>query len=748
MQELRMRDELKAYYWDESLKRSEDFCRACTSVLDSRYREGMSAYEMKALQYRTITEMLDPVLFYHVPYYYETGTMWAHCDGSHRLRGHRHAAGWTYRKNEHLYIDYDPAHWKLRCAQTDNLFYLICGSYGDEYQHFCFDLRPIFRAGLRGLYERAQAALSSAETDRERAFLSTMCTGLLCWKQIAEKFAEKAEKMLPDAPDDEARKNLLRIAETARRVPWEKPETFYEALNTCAFMRKALGTLEGVGPNTFGRLDYDLEPFYTADLTAGRITPEEAYLLIRKFLITFDMHYDHDMKMVGYADHELENTYVLGGCDREGNPVYNALTEMFLRATREETIIFPKIKCRYSKNSPRAYLDEIDKAVIAGNSSILYHNDDEAIPSFVREGIPLEEARDYLVTGCWGVTLNGVEKHDGGSYVNLLKPFEYALHKLYDKMDEVSMHFEPFDGAQDFEALYQTVLRNCNVLLKTRSEILRGYRHLLGEVAPVPLYSSTLKDCIEKKKDLYEGGAKYQDDVYEMVGLPNIIDSLMAIKTLCFDEKRYTLDEMLTAVRNNWEGYDVMRAEAMHCHGWGDGNDEASALACRFNNDLFELCSHITAVGGGKVRLGHLTYTEVRFWGEKTLATPDGRKNGDYIAQGLTPSRLKRIPSVTDVIRSLRSLDRSTMAGGGVVNVILPSDKMDLDRCAAFLYAAADSAMASLQLNCVTREQLLDAQKHPEKYPDLIVRVTGFSAKFTSLSPEWQAEVLSRNFYE
>ena len=166
------------------------------------------------------------------------------------------------------------------------------------------------------------------------------------------------------------------------------------------------------------------------------------------------------------------------------------------------------------------------------------------------------------------------------------------------------------------------------------------------------------------------------------------------------------------------------------------------------NHDLYEMAQALTGTYGGKVQIGHLTYTEIRWWGEKTLATPDGRRSGEYFAQGLTPSRLKKIPSVTSVINSLACLDASTMAGNNVVNIILPSTNMNLEICEAFLRASADSALMSLQLNCVTKEQLLDAQKHPEKHSDLIVRVTGFSAKFTSLSPQWQDEVLTRNFYE
>jgi hypothetical protein len=234
----------------------------------------------------------------------------------------------------------------------------------------------------------------------------------------------------------------------------------------------------------------------------------------------------------------------------------------------------------------------------------------------------------------------------------------------------------------------------------------------------------------------------------EIFALVNIVNALLAIKELCFDQKKYTLKEFLEAVRNNWEGNEEMRIDATRCHGWGDGHKDSTELCARINNDMDKMVQNITGTYGGKIVLAHLAYTEVRWWGEATRATPDGRKSGDYLAQGLTPSRLTKIPHVTSVVNSLAGLDGSLFGGSSVVNIILPSAKMTLESCEAFLRAAAKSAMQSLQLNCTSKEQLLDAQKHPEKYPDLIVRVTGFSAKFTALSKEWQDEVISRNFYE
>ena len=739
-----LRHELREYYSKTSYENAKKYLGEGTKILDEKYNECMSSYEMKVMQYRTITDMIEPVLFENSPFYYETGIIPGYSDGARQYHDYKHIGGWTYWKNNHKFIDQDREMWSLTCRQRRELFYLVCGEYNDTAQHFLINHRPIFEKGLRGVYEDAQTALKAAEKDKEKEFLTAICDGLLCVKKIAEKFADRADKMLKDNPDNQ---NLKRISVSARRCPWEKPQSFYEAINTYAFMRKIIGSLEGIGVNSFGRVDVDLYPFYENDIKSGRMTKEEAFKLISQFLITFDSHYDHDKKMAGYADHELENTYVLGGCDTDGKPVFNELTKMFLKANNDEKIIFPKIKCRFSENSPKEYLDLINEPIIKGTSTILYQNDDASIPALIRCGVSEKDARDYLVSGCWDLEPNCSSSQDCGSYTNILKVFEYQIHNLKDKMDEVGMQFKPIDDAQEFDEVYKTTCDNINTLFKEKIRILTKGGQIWESVDPLPIFSSLYGDCLEKKCDYTNSGARYRNDTFMCVGFPNIVDSLMAIKTLCFDKKRYTLKDMLNAVRNNWEGYEEMRADAMLCHGWGDGNDDSCTLAKRFNTDLYAMLSKLSGQYSGKVNLGHLTYTEIRFWGERTLATPDGRHNGEYFSQGLTPSRLKKIPYVTSVINSMAALDKTELAGNTVVNIILP-ESTTLDLCEAFLRATASSAVESLQLNCVSKKTLLDAQKHPEKYPDLIVRVCGFSAKFTSLSPEWQEEVITRNFYK
>lgn len=755
-----LRKELYDFYLTDDAKRAKAFADHSFQIMNSRFKEGMSVTAQKLLQYDVIVEEFEPRIFLNSPFFYEMGVLTSLSDGSRNAKlnglihkngwekdGFIHANGWVYKRNEHLFIDQDPKLYEKRCAQMNNLLYLICGPYNDTSQHFNFNSKPFLDIGAKGIYDKAKRELANAKDEEEKEFLEAVCHGMLSLRRISEKFRSKAEELLKNENSTTVKYNLSLIANTAKRIPWEAPKTFYEALTAIAFLRVAVGSLEGGGPNTFGRLDKDLYPFYISDIESGNLTKADAYKLICQFLITWDCHYDHDMKMIGYADHELENTYTIGGCDDNGNPLCNDLTLMFLKATMEENIIFPKIKCRYSKNSPKEYLDQINLPIINGTSAVIIQNDDATIPALVRAGRPIEEAREYIIAGCWGMATSQ-EKFDHGSYLNLLKPFEYSIHNLYDKMKEVSIpDIEVLDGSQSFEEIYEKTLRNCERLLEAKLEVTRAGGQIFHKVDRFPIFSSTLDSCIENHKDFTMGGGKYNDDYQLVFGLPNIVDSLMAIKTLVYDEKKYTLEEFLGAVRANFEGYEDLRGAAIKCHGWGDGNEDSSSLASRFNNDLYKIFSTKTGTYGGKVHMGHLTYTEIRWWGEQTLATPDGRRNGEYFAQGLTPSRLKKIPNVGDVVNSLSSLDPSTLAANSVVNIILPS-KIPLDRCEGFLRALAGTAIQSLQLNCTSREELLDAQKHPEKYPYLIVRVTGFSAKFTSLSKEWQDEVISRNFYE
>ena len=241
--------ELTAFYQHGIDERAEAFRQKLFSRLDEKCTPEMNGYQRKALQYREIAEACEPVLFDHSPFYHELGTMAAICDGAGEFRGHYHAGGWNWARSQHLFRDQDPALYEVKSKQAENLLYLICGPFADTRQHFMFNCLPVYKGGLRLLYEQAQQQLTAAQTQEERDFLEAACEGLLCMKMIEEKFARAAEEKLRTATDEQQRRRLERIRDAAMHTPWNAPRTFYEGLNMLAFCRTVCGTLE-LAPGT------------------------------------------------------------------------------------------------------------------------------------------------------------------------------------------------------------------------------------------------------------------------------------------------------------------------------------------------------------------------------------------------------------------------------------------------------------------------------------------------------------------
>ncbi|MBQ1264067.1 MAG: hypothetical protein IIY04_01450, partial [Oscillospiraceae bacterium] len=566
-------------------------------------------------------------------------------------------------------------------------------------------------------------------------------------KKIAEKFSKAAEQKLSVVTDPEARKNLELIRDTAARIPWNKPETFYEGLNTMSFMKRVLGSLEGVGFHSMGRADVLLKDLYAKAISEGQ-TEEELYDLACKYMITWDAYMDHEEITDGYGNYEYECSIVVGGCDENGNEVFNDVTRILLRAHEELTAVYPKIHCRYSSKSSEEYLTLIGSSIIHGKSTLMFNNDDSAIAALVRSGIALEDARDYVIGGCWDCLIPKLGKRAAGEYFNILKVLELTVNMPQDQLDDNELEFEGIEQAQSFEEVYDIFMRNVKYLAHRKAEAECWGSRMWSQVTPICLNSALMRRCLDVRKDLTANGQVMNKEGIDFSGTPDVIDSLLAIKTLVYEEKRCTLQDIIYQCRNNWPN-EALRQAAINAPSYGDGSDVAAEFSGKFNNDLYEITMGLpTAFGEGHYHMGHFMYTEIIWWGKDIKATPNGRVDGDYMSHGLTPSRLHEIKSVTDVFVGLRKVDFSTLASTSIMNIILPMANMTSEILNDFFRASAKSGVQALQINCVSKELLLEAQKHPEQHKDIIVRVCGFSSPFVMLSPEFQAEFLSRNYYE
>ena len=382
-----------------------------------------------------------------------------------------------------------------------------------------------------------------------------------------------------------------------------------------------------------------------------------------------------------------------------------------------------------------------------GKNILLFENDDVMIPAKTAAGYALDDARDYIVSGCWDATIGDLNKDNGGEYLNLLRVMEWSVHMPQDKLSENGLPFKPLSDAKSFEEVYSIFLHNTELLIRQKAALSFALGKHWKEISPLCLTSALMRNPLKTRRDIANGGTGYARETMNFCGFPDVVDSLSAIKKMCFEDKSLTLAELIRQCKLDFPD-EALRMRLTKCPSFGDGSPESCTLAARLNADLYRLTRSLPTLFGGEYSIGYFMYTEVLHWGKKIAATPNGRKSGYYIAHGITPTRLKEIRSVTDVLRSVKAMKLQNCAANSILNVMLPAAKLTEEQLAGFVRACALCGVEAIQVNCVNREELLAAQKEPDRYRHILVRVTGFSCPFVSLSEEWQKEVLSRNYYE
>ena len=728
----KIRGILTDYYFNTLTGSAKRLADRVFSRMDEYYSSNPeeSSYKMKAKLYETIVDGLEPTVFDDIPFYFETGGLVAFSDGKFNRGGINHANGWLYLRREHLFRDVDPHAYDVYRINRASALLGQTGSFVDM-MHIGLPMKKIFKIGLKGIYEECESALSRCSSDEERDFVSCSMTGILSLKKIADKFSLIAQKQ-----------GAGQIADMAHRIPWNPPKTFHEGLATLAFIRKALGVLEGVGFNSFGRVDLLLEPLYESDVERG-VSEEEMLDLVIKFLLIWDCTLDRSTPMTGRYEYELENTLTLGGIDINNRQVYNGVTRLFLTARNKENILYPKMMLRYSENSSEEYLKAITAPLLEGKSFSIYANDGVIIPALLKSGVEYDDAVDYIISGCWDALTPDVANRFSGEYVNILSALAWPLHGKRELMDKNELDFVFPETAESFEELYSTYLDSVKTLIMKKAEPMSVASLEWHKVNPLPTLSALMEPCIPALTDITAGGGKYNRETMYFSGFAEVVDSLLAIKSLCFDKKECTLSELFLQCREDFSD-EILRQKALRAPKYGDGTEESSLFAARFHDDLYRLSRDLPTAYGGQFRIGYNQYTEIIWWGKETGATPNGRKKGDYLSQGLTPSRLVNGATAAGILGSMRYIDMEKCAANASVSLTLPLGGLDPDRAVAVFRAACRIGIPSLQPNAVSREALLAAQKEPEKYGHIIVRVCGFSAPFVLLSEEYQNEFLSR----
>lgn len=611
-----------------------------------------------------------------------------------------------------------------------------------DYDHHSLGYTNLFSKGVNGILKnvklkKAEYAPGSSQYD----FCLAAEESLNSLIKIAQKFSLKAKEMLFGCRDEKQRRYLEMIRDTAVKIPANPPQTFYEGLAMLLFTREVTAVLENIGISQLGHVDRLLYPLYKNDLKSGKITEAEARELIGLWMLHTDIKFD----LENNPWPEISTCIQLGGCDINGHPIYNDVTRMFIEEHLNLGFINPKLNCRYSQNSPDEYIKAVGNAILKGHNNFVLINDDVVINGLVKNGVELCDARMYVNGGCQETMIEGFGHTEGAAiYVSVPKILDLFLYS--DSRTDI---IKPIQKADTFEDFYNQFLYSAKRFLSLMTDQ-RNIRQQFYKTYQVsPLFSATQTGCIENGKDYTLAGAKYNFSTIALVGFATLTDSLYAIKKLVYDRKLVTLDELISALKNNWKGYEKLRRSALSTEKYGCNNPEADAFANGLLAELSEYISLIRNERGGSYIPSLFVYYFYQYFSAALRATPDGRYSGDLLSMGCGPSQLTRITDITTTINSMSNIDFTVCCGGNaVLDAKFPFNKnFTPEIFNSFIRTCGKLGCPTLQPNVISIQELQDAKLNPEKHKNLIVRISGLSAYFVALTPEIQDEIIARNLY-
>lgn len=577
----------------------------------------------------------------------------------------------------------------------------------------------VITRGFDQTRKEIKASMASAEDAAKRAYGEQM----LAYLDICEGISDAYRALALEKGNE-------RLAKALSRLPRKGAESFYEALVFQSLCIYAL-RLYGVEHLTLGRFDQYMYPFYKHDLDAG-VSADELFEVLEEFFIS--LNYDTDLYS-GIQQGDNGQSMVLGGFDAMGNSVYNELSAACLHASLELSLIDPKINLRVGKNTPNELYRLGTLLTKKGLGFPQYCNDDVVVPGLIKLGYAPEDAIDYSVAACWEYIIPNC----GADCPNLGHlDFPHAVN------DAITEHLRE---SEDFDTLLSHVADA--VRRYADHEIKR--REIPGIFPVLPFLSIFMDGCIESLTDMWSGGTKYQNFGCHGEGLANAADALAAVKKTVYDEKTVEKEELLAALSANFEGYAPLRAKLVSAPKMGENDDYVDDVAAFLLRTFAEYMNGKPTFYGGIWRAGTGSAMWYQYSGIKCPATADGRYAGEPYSSSFSPSLAVRSSGLLSVLQSFTKFDMTDVINGGPLTVeihdsVLRND-IGVEKTAMLVKAFIELGGHQLQLNAIDRERLLEAQAHPEKHPDLIVRVWGWSGYFNELDRAYQDHVIQRCEY-
>ena len=622
----------------------------------------------------------------------------------------------------------------------------------------CGDI--IYRKGFADLKKDIETEIANLDflNDREaydkKADLEAMAIACDAMIVYGKRYAELARKMAAETTDEQRKKDLLLIAENCDVVPEHAPKTFHQAIQMYWFVHVGitteLNTWDAFSP---GRLDQHLNPFYERDVEEGRLTREGAQELLECMWVKFNNQpappkVGITLKESGtYADFVNLNT---GGIRPDGQDGVNEVSYIILDVMDEMKLIQPSSNVQISRKTPQKFLKRACEISRKGWGQPAFYNTEAIIQELLNAGKTIEDARLGGTSGCVETGCFGKEAYVLTGYMNLPKILELTLNNGFDKYTGKQVGIETGDPRdfKTYEELFEAYKKQLHYMVDVKVRGNAIIEKICAEHMPCPLMSSIVDDCIAKGKDYQRGGARYNTRYIQGVGIGTITDSLSAIKYNVFDNEKFSMDTLLKAMEANFEGYEAeLNMVKNKTPKYGNDDDYADDIMKEVFNLYHGEVTGRPTVNGGHYRVDMLPTTCHVYFGEVMGASPNGRLAEKPVSEGISPEKGGDTNGPTAVIKSCAKMDH-LITGGTLLNQrFAPSvvqGEEGLDNMANLIRAYFNMDGHHIQFNVFDKNVLLAAQKNPDEYKDLIVRVAGYSDHFNNLSRALQDEIIGR----
>jgi len=618
----------------------------------------------------------------------------------------------------------------------------------------------IYKKGMNDFKKDIEAALAGLDFMNDPAAydkqeeLKAMAVSVEAIVAFARRHAEKAQELAKGEKDAGRKKELERIAEVCDRVPANAPRDFQEALQAYWFVHLGViteyNTWDSFNP---GRLDQHLWPFYQKGLADGTLTRESARELLQAFWVKFNNQPAPPKVGVTaeesgtYTDFALIN---VGGLKEDGTDGVNELSFLILDVIEEMRILQPSSMVQISAKGPDAFLLRALKIVKTGFGQPSIFNTDAIVQELVRQGKSVVDARNGGASGCVESGAFGKEAYILTGYFNLPKVFEITLGNGVDPRTGKKIGLETGDPTafRTFDELFEAFRKQIRHFVDIKVRGSNVIEKLYATYLPAPFLSVLVDDCVKSGKDYHAGGARYNTNYIQGVGVGTITDILSAIQHNVYDNKNFAMKELLEALEKNFVGHETLRQRVLNrTPKFGNDDDYADSLMKRVFEAYFEAVDGRPTPRGGSYRINLLPTTAHIYFGKMTGATADGRLEGEAVSEGVSPVQGADRKGPTAVIKSLGKMDH-VRTGGTLLNQKftpqLLADDVGLTGVKDLVRSYFWMMGHHIQFNVVTADLLREAQAQPEKYRDLIVRVAGYSDYFVDCSTELQNEIIHR----